>query len=191
MQNYITDYGGQILFYPTNGLPPAEWAGNYDNAYDEQDDYYDPYVPKDPEPGDDPYVPYEPYDPPDPEPIEYPGIDYFSSSNLTIFFVGYAKGETITAASYPYQRTESGRPLFSYKIVQTATGTDFVIADYTGEFSVSIGEQLTGRFCALLTWTAGVMTIKVWGGGTSDPEMSASKSTRQVSFDSSKIIAGD
>lgn len=181
---YVTDLFGRILFLPTF-LPLTSRYGYYDNTYDEELDYfYDPYTPDD---DDDPWAP--PAVPPPEEPV-YPEIGYVLNNYFSVFFVGNATGEVITAAKYPYQRTENGDPLFSYKIKPTASGTDFVIADNDGEFIVSIHEQLTGKFCVLLSWDREFMKVKVWGGVTTEPLVSLRRSGRAVTFDSDNIIIG-
>ena len=96
----------------------------------------------------------------------------------------------MTAASYPYQRTENGDPLFRYTITTGVGQTDFTISDNIGDMTVSISEELLGKYCAKLTHRRGRMTVKVWGGGTTEPFEIASISSRDVTFDSDKIIAG-
>ena len=188
-----TDLGLIIGYYPdgmpiyldmgdVTGNPPSGQTGTAKKVTTAQNNYYgDPE-----EESDDTYG-----DPGElPPPIEYLPITFHNNTYFTLFTVASGDGNTINAASYPYQATETGRQVFSYNIVPTAEGTDFTISDYSRDFTVSIEEQLYGRFCSLLMMQPTLMTIKVWGGMTTEPFASLSHGGRVVSFDHEKICRG-
>jgi len=108
-----------------------------------------------------------------------------NNGEFNIFVVGYGGGRY---AKYPYQRTENGVPLFQYTITSSVGNTDFTITDNIGEFTISIEEELVGKFCALLTLGKGRMSVRVWGGGTTEPYEMIAISSRNVTFDATKII---
>lgn len=177
---------GTCIIWMPHFLPSTtHHADTTGNDYDEdRDDFYDPYEDDDPDdPWEDPGLPPE-------ESIDYPTVPSINNGEFTIFFTGYG-ASSLVAASYPFQRTENGRPLFQY-MIQTEPGmTNFTISDNIGDSIISIEEELIGKFCAKLTHRAGQMTVKVWGGSTTEPFEIASVSSRNVTFDSSKIIAGN
>lgn len=181
----LWDYDGRCLIW----LPVYEHVTSTEgNDYKEdQDDYYDPYAPSDDT--DDPWE--DPGPPPPPLPIEYPAVPSIDNGEFSIFFVGCSYTPTLIAAKYPYHRTENGDPLFKYTITTGVGQTDFTISDNIGDMTVSISEELLGKYCTKLTHRRGRMTVKVWGGGTTEPFEIATISPRNVTFDASKIIAGN
>ena len=168
-----------FLSLPGNGPPVVSAARQIDN------DTWDYYDPSDDDDDEDIWV--DP-GPPDIEPVEYPPLLSVSNSEFSIFTVGYCYDDDFPAASYPYQMTENAKPVFKYTVCPDgAGGTDFIVEDNIGEFVVHIDEILYGHFCSLMVMWAGFMSIKVWGGDTSEPYEVTGISTRRVTFDHSKI----